>query len=422
MPYRRRLQQTNKRKLPGYNTNSWKQVGRMANAVRVGATLGKQAAGVYKKFTATNRASSSNTTTRTKQNAKYQYCPQTGNDYQRIRARYGKRITTKRRSNALLRNTLRRSVFTIRDYGAWRRGNGNIQLTSAEAVAAGLVEQPVHVWDVSAVPQVSTAGSTINHPYIRYHLFFSNSTSSGVVQWERATGGGYTTITDSENPGVSTGLNKTVQMYPTYMDSTEYSSSATISHTGALPGAKSFLESVNAKLAFYSPTQAPTRIQVQLVQFADDVTPGKTSDLATAFWQSMSKSWGYSPLEQGDYRLRKKYMKVLKTVLIDMEAPESTEDHVNARMKHLDFSMNLNRRCNYKWGKAADKMELDSADTPENASFDSGDVPQCFVHPNARVYLLVRGLVTFRQAGDAATSSNSPSYDIKLSSTHRSFD
>jgi hypothetical protein len=39
----------------------------------------------------------------------------------------------------------------------------------------------------------------------------------------------------------------------------------------------------------------------------------------------MAKPWGYSPLEQGDYRLRTKYMKILKTVLIDVEAPESNE-------------------------------------------------------------------------------------------------
>lgn len=396
----------------------------MANAVRTGAALGRHAANAYNYYTSTKRPTSSNTktSTNTKQNARYQYCPQTGNDYQRIRARYGRKISTRKRSSALLRQTLRRSVFTIRDYGAWRRGNGNIQLSSSEYVAAGLVEQPVHLWDVSAVPQVSTAGSTTNHPFIRYQLFFTNSTSSASARWEYATGGGFTTITDPELPGVSTSLNKAVQLYPTYMDSTEYSSGATMSNTGAFPGAKSFLESVNAKLAFYSPTQAPTRIQVQLVQLADDVTPGKTSDLATAFWQSMAKPWGYSPLEQGDYRLRKKYMRVLKTVLIDMEAPESTEDHVNARMKHLDFSMNLNRRCNYKWGKLADKIELDSADTPENASFDSGDSPICFVHPKARVYMLIRGLVTFRQATDTADSTNSPSYDIKLQTTHRSFD
>lgn len=101
----------------------------MANAVRVGATLGKQATGVYKKFSANNRASSSNT--KRKANAKYQYHPQTGNDYKRIRARYGKRISSRRRAKKLLHNTLRRSIFTLRNYGAWRRGNGNNELRSS---------------------------------------------------------------------------------------------------------------------------------------------------------------------------------------------------------------------------------------------------------------------------------------------------
>jgi hypothetical protein len=164
-----------------------------------------------------------------------------------------------------------------------------------------------------------------------------------------------------------------------------------VAHTrDGLPGAKSFLESLNAKFAFYGPQQAPTRIQVQLVQLHQDVSQGVTTKLATAFWQSISKAWGYSPLEQGDYRLRKKYMKVLKTVLIDME---STEDHVNARMKQLYFNSQLNRVCYYKWGYNTDTVDLDGSDLFEN-TYSSEDV-SCFVHPSARVYILIKALTQY---------------------------
>jgi hypothetical protein len=104
-------------------------------------------------------------------------------------------------------------------------------------------------------------------------------------------------------------------------------------------------------------------------------------------------------------------MKVLKTFLIDMEAPESSEDHVNARMKQLDFNAQLNRVCNYKWGFQADTMDMDARDMPEN-TYQTHDV-NCFVHPSARVYIMVKALTTYRTSNSGVSTANTSSYDLK---------
>jgi hypothetical protein len=96
---------------------------RMYSAARTGAAYGKAAVGIYKKFRAAIEASSSSNRSRTTLNNNRrvnQYVPQLGNDYQRIRARYGKKISQSTRSKKLLRQTLQRSTF-IPPKVTWRR-------------------------------------------------------------------------------------------------------------------------------------------------------------------------------------------------------------------------------------------------------------------------------------------------------------
>jgi hypothetical protein len=64
---------------------------------------------------------------------------------------------------------------------------------------------------------------------------------------------------------------------------------------------------------------------------------------------------------------------------------------------------------------------MDALDVPENALGTSSDVSM-FVHPSARVYILVRGLVQFLDTTTDANALRRPSYDYKISTTHRSFD
>lgn len=104
-----------------------------------------------------------------------------------------------------------------------------------------------------------------------------------------------------------------------------------------------------------------------------------------------------------------------------MDTPESGEDHLRARMRHLTMNLYLNRTCNCQWGTEADKIALNAADIPENGFLNNNDNEfLTTVHPNARVYLMVRALCEYAGPSAVPTEQTFPSYDIVLTSPHRS--
>jgi hypothetical protein len=64
-------------------------------------------------------------------------------------------------------------------------------------------------------------------------------------------------------------------------------------------------------------------------------------------------------------------------------------------------------------------MNMANPDVPENALGGGGDVSM-FVHPSARVYILVRGLLQFLDTEGYANASRRPSYDYNISTTQDS--
>lgn len=191
------------------------------------------------------------------------------------------------------------------------------------------------------------------------------------------------------------------------------------------------LQKVNVKMILNGPQTKPTKWCIQLVQLKSEVTPGvqttganpNGTKLADAFWSSIAKPYGYSPLDNQMPRRLKQYMKVLKTWTVVMDAPESSEDHLKTRMHHLTLNLNLNRSCNYLWGTETDRTMAYGPDIPENGfQVNSDNEYLCQVHPNARVWLMVRALCEFQGPEIAATEALFPSYDIVMNAVHRIMD
>ena len=180
------------------------------------------------------------------------------------------------------------------------------------------------------------------------------------------------------------------------------------------------------------PTEKPTKWCIQLIQLKQEVTPGVNTvtsgtstnpngpELADAFWASIAKPYAHSPLDNNLPRRLQKYIKVLKSYYVSMDTPQSDEDHLKARMHHLTFTAYLNRTCNYQWGTESDRITPVSIDIPENGFLNSAtnEFMTC-VHPNARVYLMIRALCEFQGPNISPTEALFPSYDIVLNTTHR---
>jgi hypothetical protein len=137
----------------------------------------------------------------------------------------------------------------------------------------------------------------------------------------------------------------------------------------------------------------------------------------------MTKPYAWTPISDGIRNQQKKYIKILKTMTIVQEAPESDEDHVVARMKHLDIMYHLNRTLNFKWGENSDKMNMVTTDQPVNTNKTAYIT---HVHPKARVYMMIRALCEFSQGTSEtpveATSALYPSYDYNMKFYHKSME
>jgi hypothetical protein len=148
----------------------------------------------------------------------------------------------------------------------------------------GAVECPIHLHDITCVPQ--SRNNNYIYPFSASYLMFTSPADTASVRWGYRTtpDAASTDIINKDFPQASATVSKEATLYPTYLDNPSYDTSLATHTRDGLPGAKSFLESVNAKFAFYGPQQAPTRIQVQFVQLHQDVSPRLVTKHATAFW------------------------------------------------------------------------------------------------------------------------------------------
>jgi hypothetical protein len=342
-------------------------------------------------------------------------------DYRRTSVKYGKKVTAAKRARKLTRQQISRTVLSLRNYGAWNRGEGNVRIASVQPSGTGFpLTQPVHLWDLTCMTKGT--GTGFKHPVGFYELGFTNELETGTVQWKVIDDTGIRNLSDQEKVPYTTSNDAVSGFSPQYqmhLSQTDSSSVLVPSQTGrlGLDGKYSYIESFKAHLMLNGPQQKATKWCIQLVQFSEEVSPYQQTELATAFWQQLAKPYGYNPLEPGLRASLRRHMKILKTVVVNMDAPESSEDHLNARMRQVDFRGFLNRNANYKWDFESDRVNLDRNDVVNDFDQDH-NVFSTHVHPKARIYMMVRALCTLDQTAGWSAASQ-PSYDIKLDVVHR---
>lgn len=421
MAYRRRKLQSKSRL-----ESNMRMAAAAGKAVYDGYRVAKSASGLYRDIVGTSKRqkTSGEESTSTSSTARtVRLDPQVQQDYRRSVIRYGKKKRTGFTARKLTRTQMNKTVFTVRNYGAWNRGLGAIDIRSNQPTLASPVECPVHLWELTGAVQATGNRTNVDYPATFYKLEFDGTGSSHTANFTTIVGG--TTLNVNGFDVHSSVDQKDYSLYPTWSDQRKYATPGTLSNNAMFGvGAKSYLESFKAKFVLNGPQQRPTRWCIQLVQLKETVTPGwagSNDTVATAFWEAISKPYGFSTLDPGPAPHLRKYMKVLKTMYVTMDAPESSEDHLICRMRHVDFTGFLNRKCNYAWGQNDDLTNLASDDIPENAFADTGTEFSTHVHPNARIYIMVRALCTLR-IDELPSNAYYPSYDLLLQTTHRSLD
>jgi len=393
--------------------------GRYIPYMATGAALGMAAASRFRTAKAASefmRRKKSSSSSENSSASRSNNADQGMQDYRKSSSRYGVRQLTTKLAKRLSVQTINTTIYTVHNYGAWNRGEGALALAALQTGALGTaVRMPIHLWDITACPQGTGAG--VLHPAIFYDCNFSNETSTGSVGWTTHVNGAATTAAGLDQRASGNSIN--YNALPTYI-STQRQVVASGIDSG--PGESSFLEKVHASFVLNGPQQRATKWCIQLVQLSEVVSPGvdpDSSNTSTAFWQAMAKPYGYSPLETGPRRDLRKHIKILKTMVFTMDSPESSEDHLTARMRHVDFKAFLNRKLNYRWGHANDLVNLNAQDVPRDTTTTAYS---SHVEPKARIYIMIRALCTYQGPNVEYSNTIYPSYDLKLDITHKSMD
>lgn len=313
----------------------------------------------------------------------------------------------------LLKSSINNSVFAISNFGAGYRGEGNIPLANLQAalVDTNLLECPLHLWELNASPQGINTDLSI--PVIFYKLYFSNSLDTANVEWKAAITSNtpIDTVNNVNHSRVLAGATELYNMARVEMDANIDIND--LRNYGG-PGARGYVHGVKFRLLLNTPQQRSTHFVIQLVQLHEEVVPGAPVTQAnTAFWQQMIKPFTHSPLSDGLHGDSKKYIRILKSQSVHMDAPESNEDHLTSRTKLLNIFYALNRTCNYRWGQNADRMAMETNDLIKNVNLTNIST---HVEPKARIYMMIRA-----QAEQVGALSNAivPSYDIVAKFYHK---
>lgn len=155
----------------------------------------------------------------------------------------------------------------------------------------------------------------------------------------------------------------------------------------------------------------PTKYNVSLVQFSEDVLNdySNKSGQAAEFWQSLIKHYTYSPLAKMEDGWTKKKMKILKSYTINIDPTANYENDPDPHVKTLKLFYRFNRKCTFNWmyntSTVQTREEMNEADWRQEANQN-----QVQVHPNARIYVLVRASnFTRLGGGDTADNTTNPS-------------
>ena len=265
---------------------------------------------------------------------------------------------------------------------------------------------PLVYWDLTSC--VNHVSGSISNPGGAYQLAKStNSSTNGNIVWRPVTG----LLIDG-----SASTDKW------QVEKSEHG----VSNANSYPGASSVLEWAAIELELWGQQQYHTKWTLELCQFNEDVAPDPQLPAANTggpyemFWDSMIKGYAYSPLYSGSINGWKgKKRTVLRRYNVDLDPTSTTETNADPHCKTFKLFFRFNRRCNYDWSKSGGNgqtiEEFNDIDGPTEVG-----THQVTVHPNARIYFVMRATDFNPKDGFVNQSvANTPSYSWKIRTRHQ---
>lgn len=324
--------------------------------------------------------------------------------------RYGRKSTRKitriLQSNAILifkaMNNLRSGIGTANPY------NGYYALKNGRRTPAPLTSHwlPIHVYDLSSFNnrQSSGPGNIIKgEPAVQ--LYKNDITNQ--ITTERLV-----------QQGIGTG--STTQWIQFMTSDTNLS---------AAPGSRSIWDYFDARFCLRGTTNQATTFYIDLIQLNDQVLPFSWPDagpvglnIADPRWvnrtlvvEELIRPLIYNPILDVNPTASKLF-KRLESWKFNMEAQYSDDNDAMPPTKIVKIFRKMNRVCNWNWNQ--EHVIQNQAEYLTGSTFPIPADNDCYVHPNARIYLVVRALNPLYSTDGDFTSYKTPSYDVQIKVKH----
>lgn len=194
-------------------------------------------------------------------------------------------------------------------------------------------------------------------------------------------------------------------------------SAHTTGSSQSFPGENAIHKWSSLDLELWGTRNKPTKYDIMLVQFSEDVLPdwGIGSGIRAEFFQSLVKQYTYSPLAKMDDGYNKKKMKIMKHYKVNIDPTANYENDPDPHVKTFKLYYKFNRKCNFAWQNGNNPTVQTIANMNDADWNVTANQNQNQVHPNARIYVMVRAS-NYAQlpAQTAADSSSTPSISWRM--------
>lgn len=264
--------------------------------------------------------------------------------------------------------------------------------------AAGNIMLPVHVWDITSLPNV--ADGILTYPDAGFGLSVSNNTSTADA----------TTYYLNSQDQTGTLRSGSTQWVP--------ESVSDVSRSG-YASRKAYHHWTHVKLNLYGTRARASKYKVDLMmlkeEFADFVQGGTTNYDKRKLFDYLARPYIYNNLNAGDPQVRDD-IKILKTYETTI-APITTDEYNGTssvpHMQTLNWFINHNRLRRYDW-----RRDLGPG-LDQNAAFDQeiGAGMDTRVEPRKRLWLVIRALQPQKRISEFNVNTDAvyePSYDYMI--------
>lgn len=304
--------------------------------------------------------------------------------------------------------------------------DGAVTAQDGSTVIANGATCPVFLWDLTCAR--NNVSGTEYVPNVGYQMY--RETTTGNILWNSLRAQAINTGVAATNKGQSSYQVFAAPRALTSLDS---------------PLDNALLDWVKCQFVFYGSKKTSHKIWVDVVQLDPELQP-RAAALNLGFqpadalstgglqmgcdeqtWQVDGYQWWTNELARlmdGPFatfgsKVKKLRMKILCRKTIEF-TPVSSYEEAGSALVHkqtMNLFLKMGRKCDFAWRNDVAPGSSVLGDTALETDVETGQ-HSCYVHPNARVFLMVRSQVYNKVGDDAAFAANTdcaPSFDIRIS-------